>query len=138
MVIKNKLTGTDFNAYSKTDGEDTIGAGPSNGRGNRTSLVKAGKKLEVDLPKLPKNKLKFFFIFDDLPEDDFRGIKIIPGTRYGPAHHFEFYKKSIDGKQKSIVLLHYKFKDEDQKTIKEFLTHIDPQVHHPENGDGFG
>jgi len=137
LKIYNKLTSSKIEAYLKVDSRDTIGAGVDRSR-NRRSSVKPGKSLEVDIPRFPKHELKFFFVLDELPNEEFVGIKIIAGTRYGPTHHVEIYKKLIGGEQKYIASIHYDFKEHDKEDIKELLTHIDPEVHHPENGDGFG
>lgn len=128
MKIKNELS-IEVHAFVKIDKKPRRGAGPRKPGGNRkTKIAPGGGELLVDFSDgKPVKSLVLEIEKSVMPtRNGMDGIKFIPGTSMPVAHHFEFKRAA----NKYISAIHYNF--EDSSDVKDLITHIDPQIKHPD------
>ncbi|MEX0661394.1 MAG: hypothetical protein WEA58_08200 [Balneolaceae bacterium] len=127
MKITNNLN-IPIQAFIKIDDNEIIPAGKPGRNGQRQSDVAAeGGNLNIDLNRFPIREFIIIAEMSDIPEkNNIEGIKVIPGRQFPRAHHFEFKKENDIYK----AVLHFDLQHVKDK--KDFITHIDPDVYHPE------
>jgi len=127
MKIKNELS-IEVQAFIKIDKNQRRGAGSRLPDGSRKTKILSGQELKIDFSDgLPLKALILEIEKNVMPSrNGMDGIKFIPGTSMPVAHHFEFKRVA----NKYISAIHYNF--EDSSEVKDLITHIDPQIKHPD------
>ncbi|NBC64911.1 MAG: hypothetical protein GVY07_04500 [Bacteroidetes bacterium] len=120
------------NAYQEIDGGNRRGAGEpkTKSTGKFESHVPARGDLTIHLKSRAFNKMLLIIEMDYFPRrDGIDAIKVIPGIRFGPAHHTEY----LNQKDKYIIKIHYGSDTKKELDNNNKVRDKDPRIIHPED-----